>query len=229
MAVIYGAPSSLYTRSIGTAIGMPVQNALPINIIAIGSAKDPVFDPFGTDMVADDGGPGLGAEWMTTRLSNTAMELQIGDIAQGQDPGTLNHYLDGKGIVTGIEGRIRDAISSNQSNPTAAVYGDANSVIKIHGVAFYEAVMAGEGGICNVLAGHGISGIIDYFIDYRKSGYVGEPVMTLITLGANLLTCSLVGVSFRASSDGGEGGLNAWRWMLEFTPDPELQEDIDVN
>lgn len=180
MAVVFSNPS-------GMAVGTKVVNGAPANIISITARK------VGRNPQA--------------QLSNWASRL--GGTAHGK-PGSLNQYLSGLGIVTGMSGRISESVSTYDG---AALMVNVNAKyheLQIQGIAFNQVSTPSSSGTCTPVYGHGLEGVLAYFQDNRAGNDNNAGRWTIVKIGGTKLDCAVTGVSFKLI----DTKFNLWAWTL---------------
>ena len=192
MAVVF----SMFKSPAGTSVGIPVENGSPVGIVSV-TAKKSGTNPFAT-------------------ISSWGSDL--GGTAQGP-PGSLTQYLDGLGIITGIDGNFKDSISTKDGAAIVANIHGAMHNLSIAGIAFHSIKKQSSGTGCSVVRRHGIEGVLAYFQDYRLGNIQNAGRYTVVQIGTTKLNCAVVGVQFRML----DTRYNLWNWVLHTLVAPNIQ------
>lgn len=194
MAVMFGDAPSLFKNPIGTAVGVPVINGSPANIVSISAAK-----------ASGD---------VAGRLSSWAEG--IGG-SYGGAPGSLSQYMSGTGMVTGITGSFADSISTNDGANLFATTMGNNYSMSVSGVSFHRSEEGGDGDSCNELTGNGVEPILAYFEDNHVANVKNAGRYTTVKIGKTVnIACVVVGVEFSML----DTRYNLWNWTLNMIAPP---------
>jgi len=194
MAVVFAAPPSIYANPTGSAIGIQVKTGSTAGIIVVAAEKT--------------------SEEPGTRLSQMA---QRAGGTPGGEPASINAYLRGYGIITGIRGSFSDAISIQEGTTIIASVNAKFGAVQIQGVCFHEVLKATTGGCARDSSGrHGIESILAYFEDNRISNT--KAVITTVKIGTSVIKGAVTKIQFAVIDE----QYNIWGWIIHLLSHPNI-------